>query len=505
MKRLAFIDLGSNSVRMNIIQINDNGSYYLMDQVKQMVRLSQGMGNEKTLKPEPIRRTIEALMLFRKLIDVYQVTVVHGVATAAVRQAVNQEAFLKEVRDKTEMEFEVISGHDEAYYDFLGVMNTIDAPDCLVVDIGGASTELVWVTDRKIRESISLPFGSVTLSERFLSKEYTPADLEKLRTFIVKEFKSIRWLKKAKGLPVLGLGGIIRTIGKIDKNRVRFPVLSIHNYQITDVEVEMVYQKVVSSTPEDLKAVAGIGKSRADLMAGGIMPIKCVMDLIDSKKLIISGNGLRDGLFYKRELLGPDEELVPDVLEHSLSNLLKRYDVNCPHADHVNMLCMSLFDQLRGDHKFTRFHRKILHGAALLHDIGMHIDYFNHHYHGFYLVMNADLNGLSNRERVLTAFLVGHHRESSFREDWHKYRAVMNAKDYDDIRRLALLLKIAEKLDRSEAGLVESVSVQTDKKMVTLRLKSQADLSLEVAAVVQYRAEFQRMMKKELVVAVDLT
>lgn len=503
MKRIAFIDLGSNSVRMNIIQINDNGSYFLMDQVKQMVRLSQGMGKEKTLKPEPIRRTVEALSLFKKLIDVYDVGSVHGVATAAVRQAGNQQEFLDEVKARTDMEFEVISGQEEAYYDYLGVMNTIDAPDCLVVDIGGASTELVWVVERRIRESISLPFGSVTLSERFVSKDPVQSDLDKLRAFIMKEFKGVRWLKKAKGLPVLGLGGIIRTIGKIDKNRVQFPVLTIHNYQITDIEVNQVYEKVVTSTFEELKSIAGIGKSRADLMAGGIMPIKCAMDFIESKKLIISGNGLRDGLFYKRELRAPEGELVEDVLEHSLVNIMKRYDVNRVHAGHVESLCLSMFDQLQPVHRFTRFYRKILHAAAMLHDIGMHIDYYNHHHHGFYLVMNADLNGLSNRERVLTAFLVGNHRESSFREDWRKYRAVMNAKDHEDIRRLALFLKVAEKLDRSEAGLVESVSIKSDKKTISLRLRSKADLSLEVAAVSQYKTEFQRMLKKELTVEVE--
>lgn len=503
MKRIAFIDLGSNSVRMNIIQINDNGSYYLMDQVKQMVRLSQGMGVEKTLKPEPIRRTVESLALFKKLIDVYHVESVHGVATAAVRQAKNQQAFLDEIRNRTGMEFEVISGHDEAYYDYLGVMNTIDAPDCLVVDIGGASTELVWVSGRRIMESISLPFGSVTLSERFVSKDPVQADIDRLRAFIMRELKNVRWLKRAKGLPVLGLGGIIRTIGKIDKNRVQFPVLTIHNYQITNLEVDLVYQKVINSTIEDLKAISGVGKSRADLMAGGIVPIKCAMELIESKKLIISGNGLRDGLFFKRVLLAPDGELVDDVLEHSLENLLLRYDVNRVHAKRVDVLCMSMFDQLAGIHHFSGFHRKILHAAALLHDIGMHIDYFNHHYHGFYLVMNADLNGISNRERVLTAFLVGQHRESSFREDWRKYRAVMNAKDFEETRRLALFLKVAEKLDRSEAGLVEAVHIEWDKKSLRLRLEGTADLSLEVAAVAQYRNEFQRLLKRELVIEVQ--
>lgn len=233
------------------------------------------------------------------------------------------------------------------------------------------------------------------------------------------------------------------------------------------------------------------------------MPIKCAMELLGSRKLIISGNGLRDGLFFRREILAPAGELVPDVLEHSLDNLMKRYGVNRRHASHVNTLTLSMFDQLQGIHGFSEQHRKVLHAAALLHDIGMHIDYFNHHYHGFYLVMNADLNGLTNRERVMTAFLVGHHRESSFREDWKKYRAVMNAKDYEDIRRLALFLKSAEKLDRSEAALVEAVSVNWSKKGLTLRLKGQGDLSLELAAVSQYRNEFQRLLKRELTVIAE--
>jgi len=175
MKRIAIIDLGSNSVRMNIMHINKDGSYYLLDQVKQMVRLSQGMGPEKMLRPEPIRRTFETLYLFRKLIEAFNVEEVHGVATAAVRQAVNQKEFLRNLERHAGFRFEVISGEDEAYYDFLGVMNTIDAPDCLVVDIGGASTELVWVEKRSIRGSISLPFGSVTLSERFCPGGYGPS------------------------------------------------------------------------------------------------------------------------------------------------------------------------------------------------------------------------------------------------------------------------------------------------------------------------------------------
>lgn len=502
MKRVAVIDLGSNSVRMNIVQIDEDGSYHLLDQVKQMVRLSQGMGEQKLLRPEPIRRTMETLQLFRKLIEAYGVREVHGVATAAVRQAVNQKEFLDQMERHTGFRFEVISGQEEARYDYIGVINTIEAPDCLVVDIGGASTELVRVQDREIQESISLPFGSVTLSERFCPGNPTPEDLERLKGFLTKEFKGIPWLKKAKGLPVLGLGGIIRTIGKIDKNRVRFPVLTIHNYQMNVQEVDLVYQTVTGSSLDEMREMAGVGKSRADLMAGGIMPVKVIMDLIRSEKLIISGNGLRDGVLFTRCILPKGQDLVPDVLEHSLDNLLKRYNVNREHARHVNRLCMRMFDQLQPIHGYSPFYRRVLHAAAMLHDIGMYIDYYNHHYHGFYLVMNAELNGLSNRERVLAAYLVGHHRESSFREDWRRYKAVVERRDFEDIRKLALCLRIAEKLDRSEAGLIRDVEVEIGKKGVALTLYAEGDVELEVSAVAQFRGEFRRLFRKELTLTV---
>jgi len=498
MKRIAIIDLGSNSVRMNIMHINKDGSYYLLDQVKQMVRLSQGMGPEKMLRPEPIRRTFETLYLFRKLIEAFNVEEVHGVATAAVRQAVNQKEFLRNLERHAGFRFEVISGEDEAYYDFLGVMNTIDAPDCLVVDIGGASTELVWVEKRSIRGSISLPFGSVTLSERFCPGDPTPADMDRLREFLNREFKAVKWLKQVKGLPILGLGGIIRTIGKIDKNRVQFPVLTIHNYQMNTEEVNHVYNEIISRSVDENRKLPSVGKSRADLMTGGMMPVKILMEMIKSEKLIISGNGLRDGVFFKRCLLPEGQDLVENVLEHSLENLILRYGVKRDHAEHVNTLCLRMFDQMAEVHGFDPSYRKLLHVAAYLHDIGMYVDYYNHHYHGFYLVMNSDLNGLSNRERVLSAYLVGCHRESSFREDWHKYRAVMTIRDYKNIRNLAIFLRIAEKLERSEGRLVQDVSVCVTKKIVELTLHAVGDVELEVAAVSQFRSEFKRLFRRDL-------
>ena len=134
--KLAIIDLGSNSVRMIIMKIFDNGSYKMLDQAKEMVRLSEGMSEDGMLQPVAVERTVEALKLFRKLIEYYCVPRTIAVATAGVRNAANGDEFVRRVKDETGFMFDVIPGEMEAYYDYLGVINTIDVDNCVIIDIG---------------------------------------------------------------------------------------------------------------------------------------------------------------------------------------------------------------------------------------------------------------------------------------------------------------------------------------------------------------------------------
>lgn len=145
MTNLVVIDLGSNSVRMQISEIDEYGGYTVKGYYREYVRLSEDMGKEHTLKPEPMKRTIQALKDFKARYSQFDHIVVKAVATAAVRQAANQADFLKMVKDETGIELNVISGNMEAYLDYLGVINTLPVRNGIIMDCGGASTELIWV------------------------------------------------------------------------------------------------------------------------------------------------------------------------------------------------------------------------------------------------------------------------------------------------------------------------------------------------------------------------
>ncbi|MDK2799380.1 MAG: exopolyphosphatase / guanosine-5-triphosphate,3-diphosphate pyrophosphatase [Clostridiales bacterium] len=504
-QKFAIIDLGSNSIRVIIMKVYQDGSYKMLDQAKEMVRLSEKMGDENTLKPLAIQRTISALKLFKKLIEAHKVDKVITVATAAVRNAANQQFFLDKVKIETGYEFTVISGEDEGYYDYVGVINTIDIDNCVIIDTGGASTEFILVENRRMKNVVSLPYGAVVLTEKFQPKDDNGSDRCKAiqastEEFMQKQLANIPWLEQAKGLPVVGVGGAIRTLAKIDKKKIGFPLESLHNYQLSADEVTAAYDKVANTSAEDRKNIPGVSKDRADIIAAGLVPVKSLMDYLQSDKLVISGNGLREGVFFKAYLkaCGYKDEIVENVLIHSIENTLKNYDANITHSYQVQKLALSLFDQLKKLHDFGDDIRKLLYASALLHDIGMYVDYYNHHKHGFYLVLNSRINGLTNKELVMCAFIVGMHENEDFKQNWKEYELLINKSDYEVIKKLSLFVRIAEKLDRNEYGSIEDVVCYITDDSVQMMVKSNNSPDLEIAAAMKNNKTFEKLFDKEL-------
>lgn len=218
MKNLAVIDLGSNSVRMTISRISDDGTYETVAQEKEYVRLSENMGVEKILQPEAIERTIGALKNFKTIYSKLDHLNIVAVATAAVRQATNQKQFLKRVKNDIGINLNVISGTREAYYDYVGVSETLPATNAVIIDTGGASAEIVLVQNGKVSNLISIPIGSVTLSSKFdLADDIAATEVFKAMIFVNKIFQSVWWLRNGLNLPIIGLGGSNRTLAKINR------------------------------------------------------------------------------------------------------------------------------------------------------------------------------------------------------------------------------------------------------------------------------------------------
>ncbi|WP_369395388.1 Ppx/GppA phosphatase family protein [Limosilactobacillus equigenerosi] len=241
MSNFVVIDLGSNSVRLRINHLHANGTFYLTHQAKEFVRLSENMGPEKTLKEVPIKRTLAALLKFKMIYEELPDCHVVAVATAAVRQATNQADFLIRVKDEVGLKLRILTGDEEAYLDYLGVSNTLPISKGLIMDTGGASTELIDVKHGKMKHRISIPWGSVNLSQTFkLNDQISASDLFRAMNQVSASFAQVGWINHDIKGPLIVIGGSNRTIAKIRRRQlttVNSELLELHGMHLPKQEI----------------------------------------------------------------------------------------------------------------------------------------------------------------------------------------------------------------------------------------------------------------------------
>lgn len=293
---LAIIDLGSNSVRMDIVEIDEaSGKYRYLDRLREMARLSEGMNMDGCLREEAMERTIDVLRGFKKAIEDYAADDVIAVATAAVRNAGNGEEFVAEVERETGIVICVIKGEQEAEYDFLGAVSTLDVEDCVIVDTGGGSTEIILVNDREPLARTSIPVGAVNMTEQFLSGGETREAVLSLSDYIDSQLDKIHWLEDAHGLPIVGMGGSIYNLAVVENRNPNADRAALHGYTMAGQRVIDVYNEILEMS-EAQREDAGIEPGRVDTVAAGALPVVQLAEKIGSDSVIISSASLKEGI-----------------------------------------------------------------------------------------------------------------------------------------------------------------------------------------------------------------
>jgi exopolyphosphatase/guanosine-5'-triphosphate,3'-diphosphate pyrophosphatase len=218
-------------------------------------------------------------------------------------------------------------------------------------------------------------------------------------------------------------------------------------------------------------------------------------------EITICGQGLREGLFYEQFLKDSGTALVPDVRAFGLANLAYLYNLNWLHARHVQQLALSMFDQLRSLHHFSPLERSILSGAALLHDIGVSIDFYEHDQHSYYLILNAELPGFSHCEIAMMALLAKYHRRGM--PNVGSFRGWLTQADEDRVRKLSAILRLAEYLERGRTQVIQSVTCRVRGKVVSLIAHTRGDASMEMWAANQNADLFKQVFRHDLVIRLE--
>ena len=501
-QRIGIIELGSNSARLIIVEIASNGAYKLIYHQKETVRISQDADKNQQLQPAAMARGMALLQTFSQLCKLHQTDTILSVGTAAIRNTHNGADFIRAVEQQTGIAIKIISGETEAKLGYLGAINTLAVTDAVLFDLGGGSTELTLIRNRQAEKFISLPFGAVTLTERFnLQNKPTKAQLVSLDKFIAEQLNDIPWLKDLS-VPLIGIGGTARGIGKMEQKRNKYPLLRLHNYRTSARAFKSLWQDVKVMSAEQRRKIPGLSNDRADIILGGLAIVKNFFERIQSKQLIISSCGVREGLFLQYYLSSRGQgDTLADPLEQSIHNTLLSYPSNTTHAYHVAKLANDLFQDWQEEFHLNSSDQILLRVAAVLHDIGVNIHYYDHARHSAYLIQNAHLFGLSHRQQFTASLIVCWHHGFSSKTSSNKiYNEVLDEKSWQTARKLALLLALAESLDATKTSSVTKVTTIFTNKQAQLVLETENSIPLELQSINKHNKWFKKETGLELLV-----
>ncbi|GAC1553181.1 MAG: Ppx/GppA phosphatase family protein [Herpetosiphon sp.] len=478
MQRLGIIDLGSNSARMQVMAFEPHAHFKLVDEIKETVRLVEGAAATNVLQPEPIRRAIKAVRMFAALGRATDVPRIIGIATSAVRDAQNRDDVLRQLEHETGIAFRVVSGDEEARYGYLGVINSMPLRDGFTVDIGGGSAQVSLVRNRGFVQAVSLPLGAVRMTEQFIHTDPPQkGEWKAIEACVEAGLSEHAWFKLEPGMQFVGLGGTIRNLANIDQHVQGYSVARLHAYQLRLDRVDALCRLLRKLPRKERELVPGINDERADVLVAGALVLRQLMRISNTPAVEVSGEGLREGVFYEQFLPGQTEPIIANVRTFGVRNLAAHYTVQQKHVDRVCDLVLAMFDQLQSLHGYGQWERELLWAAAILHDVGVDINYYDHHRHSAYIVMHGALPGYTHREIALIALLTQYHRKGTITTG--ALQAVLEPGDDERVARLSALLRIAEYLERSKSQVVTGLTCSVG-KTVEINTETIGDASVEI-------------------------
>lgn len=517
-KRLAAIDVGTNSIRLIIVDAFADGTYKVVDDEKAITRLGRGFSVDGVLHDGPMESSVQAIARMKAIAEGYGVERLRCVGTCAVREASNAEQFIAMVHERAGVRIEAITAHEEARLAHASVAEAFDLSQttAAVVDVGGGSTEIVLSSRGAVEEVFTLPLGAVRLTERYGecasedSHDFTKMR-RKVRSMLKQSAPSVPFSPQV----MYGTGGTFTALASVCMQRgsardgsESLP-FNVRGYELTRAEVRHTQDWLRGMPLRARGRVPGLSPDRAEIIIPGLTIVESVMKRLGVNTLRVHDRGIRDGIIL--EMINAAFEGSAHAAGWKSAGAVKaagdaahsagprdrlkgvrhfahacRYEE--PHSKHVTVLALSIFDQLsgllepdRGETDWRRPEcREMLEAASLLHDIGYFINYARHHKHSYHLIVHADLPGFTRREVEIIANVARYHRRALPSAKKHRAFSVLPKAERLLVRRLAAILRLADGLDRNHTQCVSSARVSVRRGCACLSVESTGDIGFDV-------------------------
>ncbi len=509
-KRIAAIDLGTNSFHAVIVDIYPDGSFRTVDKLKEMVILAEkGMGN--TLSEDAMERGLSALKKIKILCDSQGVEQILAYATSAIREARNGGEFIQQMIDEVQVKALAISGKKEAELIGHAIQHAISlvGQPVLMADVGGGSVEFIIANNKEFFYSSSKKLGVARMAAQFVDNDpITKKEKKKLKKHFRNELKDLfEAAKEYQVETIVGSSGTMENIGKMIANRNSMSTkMTLNELEYSADDFKRFHKDFIKMDREARLDEKGLDEKRVDIIAPGLVLLKLLIKELNIRNVRISEAALREGMILhyiknEKDKLNLDllaiDSIGRDPRRRSVFELLKKCNWHENHSTHVTGMALQLFDVLQEELDLPDGDRELLEYAGYLHDIGYHISHRKHHKHALYLIRHADLRGFNDEEISIIANVARYHRRST-PASRHKYYDQQNKDVKQRIRKLAGILRVADGLDRSHYQNVQDLEVKIMDDKIHFYISTESEPELEIWGAMRKRHLFEEITGRSL-------
>jgi exopolyphosphatase/guanosine-5'-triphosphate,3'-diphosphate pyrophosphatase len=504
--RVCVIDLGTNSFHAIIVDAHPNGSYQVVDRMKEMVRLGQHGLEANTLPDEAMERGLRALKRIHLLAEGWDAHEFLAFATSAIREAANGGAFIRRVRHELGLRIRPISGEQEAQLIYQGVRRAVEMPaPSLLVDIGGGSVEFIVAAGGEAVFARSLKLGAARMTERFVSADpLSDEEAAALRAHVEETLAPVVDACRAHDVTTLvGSSGTMKALARLALDQGADGDETVFQRPFTVAEIRPALDWVIGSTADERLGHPAIEPKRVDQIGAGAVLLDTICDQLPAvRHLKISPNALREGMVvhFMETNYTRLQQVAPfrDPRRRSVHEMAYRFQWEERHAQHVAATATFLFDVCRPLYDGPARDAELLEYAALLHDVGYLLSHDTHEKHSRYMIRNADLQGFRPEELALMSLVARYHRRARPDPSDKHFRALSEAQQRR-VQQLASLVRLAEGLDRSHFQNVTALRARLTDETLHLHVATKGDPQLEVWSAgdrgAMFEAEFGRSLE----------
>ena len=484
MPRYAAIDIGSNSVRMMAAEVS-HGETRILAQDRQVTRLGESVFRSGAISKDALDFLVSTLARMAAAFSRLDIVGIRAVATSAVRDARNQQEFLKRTGEAIGTNVEIISGPEEARLIHLGVESRWPRPKerTLIVDVGGGSAELIISHNGQLIDTVSKPLGAVRLTEMFLTSDPPKSEeLHRMLQYIDEKLSSFRQQHDAEKFDrTIATSASAAALVSVSNQVPRAKRDEADRMRASLNQVRDLFLQISKLDLPGRRKITGIGPKRAEIIVAGAAVFLRALELFECRSMYYCAAGVRDGIIADLAARNVGRELSQLSREQRsvVETMTRKYGVSLKHVKQVATLAHRLFEITQPLHQLPPAAGKLLEAAGYLHDVGHFVSNTGHHKHSAYLVANSDMPGFTGKERLTIAALCRFHRKS-MPEARHSHYQALDPDARRQVLLLAPLLRIADSLDRAHEQKVRDITSTVRDRTINVLVQSDDDIDLEI-------------------------